>query len=242
MAVQYEIFTNIGKRQVNEDNVCVAKKDDSYCFTLADGLGGHGKGEVASQMVAQSICGKFKNEEITEKFLKDAYVEAQEKLAWEKKQRHETTSMMTTAVSLVIRDNTAKWAHIGDSRLYLFRKNKVVLRTIDHSVPQMLVLSKELRERKIRNHPDRNKLTKAFGSTKRIIECTESKSMPLDSCQSFLLCSDGFWELIYEREMCRTLKKSKSVSEWVDQMVEIIVRRGKDRDMDNFSAIAVWIK
>ena len=242
--ITYEIFTNVGKREVNEDHVCVSQKENGYCFTLADGLGGHGKGEVASQMVAQSICSQYRKSDAVSgaDFLKEAYMSAQEILAKEKKQRHEMTSMMTTAVSLVVQNELAQWAHIGDSRLYWFCKNRIVSRTVDHSVPQMLVLSKELKERKIRNHPDRNKLTKAFGSTKRMIECTASDGVPLKECQGFLLCSDGFWELIYEREMCRTLKKSKTVSEWVNKMVEIIVKRGKNRDMDNFSAIAVWIQ
>ena len=239
--ITYEIFTNIGNREVNEDHVCMSHQGDRYCFTLADGLGGHGKGEVASQMVAQSICGQFQKEPDAPDFLQHAYDTAQEELTKEKKQRHETTSMMTTAVTLLLRDDKAQWAHIGDSRLYWFQKNKVVCRTIDHSVPQMLVLSKEIRERKIRNHPDRNKLTKAFGSTKKMIPCTVSESVDLKDCQGFLLCSDGFWELVYEREMCRTLKKSKTVSEWVSRMTEIIVKRGKDRNMDNFSAIAVWV-
>lgn len=237
--MQYEIFTNIGKRQVNEDSLCVSEHEGSYCFTLADGLGGHGKGEVASQLVVQSICGKFQQEGYGESFLEDAFGEAQEALASEKKKRRETTGMMTTGVSLILHQDTARWAHIGDSRLYYFYRNKVVARTIDHSVPQMLVLSKELKEKNIRNHPDRNKLTKAFGSLKRIIPCTESEPVQLEQCQGFLLCSDGFWELIYEKEMCRLLKKTKDASAWMNGMVEKIVARGADRDMDNFTAIAV---
>ncbi len=239
--VQFEMFTNTGKRDINEDSVCMTEKNGEYCFSLADGLGGHGKGEVASQMVVGSICDKFQNSGDNEHFLRESYAEAQKELASVKRQMHETTSMMTTAVTLVINETAAKWAHIGDSRLYMFYRNKIVQRTIDHSVPQMLVLSKEIKEKQIRNHPDRNKLTKAFGSTKRVIECTESEHIPLNKCQGFLLCSDGFWELIYEKEMCRALKKSKNVSDWMNKMVGIVAKRGSDRDMDNFSAIAVLL-
>lgn len=239
--VQFEMFTNTGKRDINEDSICMTEKDGTYCFCLADGLGGHGKGEVASQMVVNSICEKFHDSGQSGYFLRDSYAMAQKELANVKKQMHETTSMMTTAVSLVIDETSAQWAHIGDSRLYMFYKNRIVQRTIDHSVPQMLVLSKEIKEKQIRNHPDRNKLTKAFGSTKRVIECTESERVPLSLCQGFLLCSDGFWELIYEKEMCKMLRKSRSVSDWMERMVKIVVKRGKDRDMDNFSAIAVLL-
>ncbi len=239
--IQYEMFTNVGKRDVNEDCICMSSVGNEYCFTLGDGLGGHGKGEVASQMVVSSICSKFSDCGCTDEFLRDSFVSAQKELASVKREMHETTSMMTTGVSLILSETEARWAHIGDSRLYMFYRNKVVQRTIDHSVPQMLVISKEIKEKQIRNHPDRNKLTKALGSTKRVIECTESERVPLSKCQGFLLCSDGFWELVYEKEMCKALKKSKSAAEWMQRMVEIIAKRGADRDMDNFTAITVMV-
>lgn len=241
MMIQFEMFTNTGKRDINEDSICMTEDNGAYCFSLADGLGGHGKGEVASQMVVSSICEKFHESRDNEHFLKNSFAIAQKELAEVKRQMHETTSMMTTAVTLVIDGNCARWAHIGDSRLYMFYRNKIVQRTIDHSVPQMLVLSGEIKEKQIRNHPDRNKLTKAFGSTKRVIECTESETVLLEKCQGFLLCSDGFWEFILEKEMCRALKKSRNANEWMKKMIEIVVKRGADKDMDNFSAIAVLI-
>ena len=239
--VEFELFTNTGMREVNEDRVYMSMKDGSYCFSLADGLGGHGKGEVASQLAVQSICDKFRETGMTTDFLKNSFAAAQKELAALKIKMHETTSMMTTAVSLIMDDTSAQWAHIGDSRLYLFYKNKVVLRTIDDSVPQMLVFTKDIKEKDIRNHPDRNMLTKAFGSIKTVLACTESECVPLSRCQGFLLCSDGFWELIYEKEMCRALRRSRSAAEWMEKMVKIVAERGKDRDMDNFSAITVLI-
>lgn len=239
--IQFEMFTNTGKREVNEDSISMTEKDGMYCFSLADGLGGHGKGEIASQMVVDSICKKFHSDGDSEEFLRESYSEAQKQLAHLKRQMHEKTSMMTTAVTLVVNNEEAKWAHIGDSRLYMFYRNKIVQRTIDHSVPQLLVLTGNIKEKQIRNHPDRNKLTKAFGSTKQLIDCTESNQIPLNKCQGFLLCSDGFWELIYEKEMCRALKRSKSASEWMQKMINIVAKRGINRDMDNFSAITILL-
>ena len=64
--------------------------------------------------------------------------------------------------------------------------------------------------------------------------------MPLKKCQAFLLCSDGFWELIDEKEMCALLKKANSPQEWLLNMAEIVKANGVGRNMDNFSAIAVW--
>lgn len=239
--IQYSIFTNIGDRSVNEDAVLATEKEGSYCFVLADGLGGHGKGEIASQLVVDSIC-KLYNGGYYEDFLDDAFSIAQRELAQEKMNRKEKNGMLTTAVVLTIHEKQAHWAHLGDSRLYYFKNNKMISRTEDHSVPQMMVLAKELKEKKIRNHPDRNKLTKALGSMKRVLVCTKGLPVDLSKNQAFLLCSDGFWELILEREMMRTLKKSVSVESWMDAMTDIVLKRGRKqkKEMDNYSAIAVW--
>ena len=104
----------------------------------------------------------------------------------------------------------------------------------------MLVLSKEIKESQIRNHPDRNILLRVLG-----IEWDDPMyellvPISLKKCQAFLLCSDGFWELIEEKEMCELLKKSSSVEEWLFSMVEVVKKNGVGRNMDNYSAIAIW--
>ena len=62
-----------------------------------------------------------------------------------------------------------------------------------------------------------------------------------DECQAILMCSDGFWELITEKEMCKILKKSNTVQEWIEKMAEVVQENGKDKNMDNNSAIGIWI-
>ena len=130
--------------------------------------------------------------------------------------------------------------HIGDSRGYVFYKNKVKTRTLDHSIPQMLVLAKEIKEDMIRNHPDRNMLLRVMGVEWDEIMYELMQPISLKKCQAFLLCSDGFWELIDEKEMSTQLRKSNSVEEWLDNMVKIVENNGKYKNMDNYSAIAVW--
>jgi len=68
------------------------------------------------------------------------------------------------------------------------------------------------------------------------------KPVPMRKCQAFLLCSDGFWELILEEEMCSLLKNSSSPEEWLEEMEKVVLKNGKDKNMDNYSAIAVWCK
>ena len=147
--------------------------------------------------------------------------------------------MKTTATLLLIKDNLYRYAHIGDSRIYCFRNNKVLCRTLDHSVPQMLVLAGDIKEKKIRSHPDRNKLLRVMGVEWEGSRYTMSDYEELKSGDAFLLCSDGFWEPILEKQMCKTLKKSTDAQNWMDEMTKIIIKNAKDTDMDNFSGIAV---
>ena len=104
----------------------------------------------------------------------------------------------------------------------------------------MLVLSGEIPERKIRNHPQRNMLLRVMGIEWETPQYKLSGEKTIEDYQAFLLCSDGFWELITEKEMCKLLKKSSSVTEWLQRMAESVRATGKAKDMDNYTAIAVW--
>lgn len=147
--------------------------------------------------------------------------------------------MKTTAVALAVDDKKAYVAHIGDSRLYIFRKNKVMTRTLDHSVPQMLALCREIREDEIRNHPERSSVLRVMGIEWEKDMFDVMKPVPLRKCDAFLLCSDGFWELITEEKMCDYLKNSDSADEWLGMMTKEVRKNGKGREMDNYSAIAI---
>ena len=150
--------------------------------------------------------------------------------------------MKTTLVILHVGEERIWWGHIGDSRLYYFQNRKLQKRTLDHSVPQMLVAAGQLKEKQIRNHPDRNRLLRVLGvdwdSPKYQLAEPEARG----GRQAFLLCSDGFWELIDEKKMQHCLKKSGSPAQWLQMMEQIVEKNGQGRNMDNYSAIAVWIE
>ncbi|MGN0435812.1 MAG: PP2C family protein-serine/threonine phosphatase [Wujia sp.] len=239
--VSYKVYTNIGNREVNEDSVGVHVKDEEYCFVLADGLGGHGKGECASAMAVETVINLFV-EEYCDVFLDNAFSLTQDKILKTQKQEPELSDMKTTMVVFVVDKNEMKWGHIGDSRLYQFTKKKMVVRTKDHSVPQMLVNMGEIKEKDIRGHEDRNRLLRVIGApwTSNSYEVTETQG--LNGFNAFLLCSDGFWENIEEKKMLSYLKKANSVDEWLDLMIEEVNQNGRNHDMDNNSAIAVWVE
>lgn len=238
----YDIFTNRGGRPINEDSVGAFQNGANSCYVLCDGLGGHGMGEVASALVKDVFEDQFEKTDDVVNFLGQTFMAAQDILMAEQALRNAKRKMKTTAVALAVDERNAYIGHIGDSRLYVFYKNKVKVRTLDHSIPQMLVLTKEIKEEQIRNHPDRSTLLRVLG-----IEWDEPMyelmaPIPLKKCQAFLLCSDGFWELIEEKEMCALLKKSNSVREWLCLMAEEVHKNGQGKNMDNNSAIAVWNK
>ena len=236
----YKVYTDVGGREVNEDSVGEWDNNGSYCFVLADGLGGHGRGECASAMAVQTALELFETEN-PETYLDTCFTTAQQNILDEQGRNQELADMKTTMVVLTVDAQGAKWGHIGDSRLYYFEKNKLIGRTLDHSVPQMLVNAGEIKEKDIRGHEDRNRLLRVLGSPwgNHSYELSGAESTKR---QAFLLCSDGFWELIEEKTMLQLLKKAATVEEWLDMMVEEVKTNGQGKEMDNNSAIAVWVE
>lgn len=241
MRVKYKSCTDIGNREKNEDSVGEAEIDGRYCFALADGLGGHGCGEIASRMVVDTALKLF-SDNYDEDFLDHCFNKAQENVLAGQKENREAYDMKTTLVTLVIDGDTASWGHIGDSRLYMFYQNRLLERTLDHSVPQMLVNTGEIKEKDIRGHEDRNRLLRVIGSPWGNHAYELADSVTIKDGYVFLLCTDGFWELIEEKRMIANLKKAASVEDWLNRMLSEVKENGCDKDMDNNSVIAVWIE
>jgi len=221
----------------NEDSVDVINNEGNYLFALADGLGGHGGGDIASSIVVSKALEVFKTE-VNKNCLEKCFTEAQNALMAEQQQRN--IDMKTTLVLLSLNIWRADWGHIGDSRLYVFENNEIVDRTSDHSVPQMLALTGEIRERDIRFHPDRNRLLRVMGTEWDTAKFELSNGHESTPDTSYLLCTDGFWELIEEKEMCRCLKDAINPKEWLACMEKKVLKKGRGKNMDNYSAIAVW--
>lgn len=238
--MQYKLFTDKGTRELNEDYIGMTSRDGRYLFVLADGLGGHGRGEAASRLVIEEIVQYYMKQTVIPD-ISECIDYAQEQLLTKQEQEHDKNGMKTTLALLEIADGQARWAHVGDSRLYCFNRNKVTVRTLDHSVPQMLVSSGEIKEKNIRGHEDRNRLLRVMGIEWSRPMYEISSWVPLRKCQAFLLCSDGFWELLEEKYMERLLKRAVSPEQWVNEMTKIICDNGTGKDMDNFSAIAVFV-
>lgn len=242
MAYIYETLTNIGNRELNEDYAGAKASKGKLLAVVADGLGGHDKGEVASRLVTETILEEynFDTEDLQEE-LHQAMQKAQEVLLARQKEEQLTDAMKTTCVAFVADDSEAYLGHVGDSRGYIFYTDKTWQRTCDHSVVQMLVLAGDAKEKQIRHHVDRNKLLRVFGTEWFKDFCEFLPTVEVAKAKAFLLCTDGFWELITERQMQKCLKKAASPKEWLEKMAAIVQKNGKNSNMDNYTAIAVFV-
>ena len=162
--VSFDILSRHGEREYNEDYAGMEKRGEAYCFVLADGLGGHGGGDEASRLVSEAILDDFaQNGAVSEAYLRSCFERSQRLLLEEQRRQRRRMEMKTTLAVLLADEARIQWGHIGDSRIYYFQDQKLKLRTLDHSVPQMLVLAGKLKEKKIRGHSDRNRLLRVMG-------------------------------------------------------------------------------
>ena len=241
--MEYARLNNKGDREINEDTVGVFRENNRMIFAVADGLGGHGGGEIASRNAIEAVKKTFENPEVnkTEVLLQDAFQNAHNALRKIQNDLGERSSFKTTLVILVVEDESIIWGHIGDSRIYHFEKGCLIERSMDHSVPQILVNSGKLSEKKIRYHEDRNKLIRVLGADDDSLKPFITQKEPRNKGAAFLICTDGFWEHIVEKDMEKTLKRSNTTRGWIGLMEKIVIKKGKGKNMDNYSAIAVFL-
>lgn len=238
--ISYAVYTNNGSREVNEDTAGATNTDFGECFVLCDGLGGMGMGDLASALVVEVITDYMKKNGGNPKKIGEAFDAAQQILLAEQAARNAKNKMKTTATFLLTGKRKSFIAHVGDSRVYAFKKGRIYGRTLDHSIPQMLAISGEIQECEIRNHKDRNIVLRVMGEEWEEPRYEFMKPLPTAKCDAFLLCSDGFWELLDETEMEDCLSIARDVNEWVNLMADRVLQNGKGKNMDNFTAIAVW--
>lgn len=236
----YAMLSDNGGRSLNEDAIGFRQSGDRVCFALADGLGGHGGGDVASQLVVDAVLREFTSQNnLSENSLKECFERAQKELLAEQSRLGNFFGLKSTLVICMMDGEKVLYGYIGDSRLYEFENGHYLLRTVDHSVPQMLALAGEIKECEIRGHTDRNRLLRAMGVEwgKKPYKIVPPKS--LKAGQAYLLCSDGFWEWIEEGRMEECLRKSATAEQWIESMEREVRKNGEGKKMDNYSAIAI---
>lgn len=231
-------YTNQGGREHNEDSVRCASGEAGSIFLLADGLGGHGCGEVASRMAVDSIyegCTTLKT--ASAEMLLTLMNDANNRIL-NAQSSPEQSDMRTTAVALHIADQRAAWAYAGDSRLYHFSGGQIARVTKDHSVTYRKYMGGEISYMDIYHDDDRTRLMRVLGKENCRPEGEETEVVPGDA---FLLCSDGFWEYVYDEEILIDFLKSESPAQWARNMLLRHIRRAAPGN-DNFSLITVFVE
>ena len=230
-------YTNRGGRSNNEDSILCVCDGSRGIFALADGLGGHDRGEVASRLAVEVICAGGleqlpRREELLERFQRanSRILASQQESGQEE--------MRTTAVALALEGGAACWAHIGDSRLYRISGGTISQVTRDHSVTYMKYLGGEISYMDVCHDDDRSSLLRVLGRTPCV---PEGGSGPAAPGEAFLLCSDGFWEFVYQEEMLADCLKAHTPEEWGHLMLLRHIRRAPAGN-DNFSLIAVFVE
>ncbi|MDR4518122.1 MAG: protein phosphatase 2C domain-containing protein [Nitrosomonas sp.] len=241
--MQLDIVTlsKTGGRKTNEDACGYCTVADISCCILSDGLGGHEGGATASRLSVEHVLDAFKKSpQCNIKGIKSLMHAGNDAVLSEQRKAQKLKSMRTTAVILTLdrKGKKACWGNIGDSRLYCFRNGRIVMQTKDHSVSQLMVEAGYLRPEMIRSSPGRNQLFAAMGDTDHFKFELIPELFSIREGDVFLLCSDGLWEYVEEKEMERLLQKSNSANAWLNMLEAEVLRRGK-AGQDNYSAVVV---
>jgi serine/threonine protein phosphatase PrpC len=241
--MRFTIFqdTAIGARAVNQDRMGYCFTRESLLMVVADGMGGHLRGEVAAQLTAQTCAALFQREARPRLDDPPAFLDAALRASHRELLRHQTQHGLpeaprTTVVACIVQEDQAWWAHAGDSRLYWVRQGRVIARTRDHSKVQSMVSLGLIAEHEQENHPERNKVLNCLGSPyEPTIEIAARAR--LQRGDSLVLCSDGLWSGVTEDELAGRFGQ-ESVALVVPDLVRRAVARN-GRSADNTTVVAM---
>lgn len=230
--------TNVGNyRKNNEDSYYVNESKNLY--VLADGMGGHLAGERASKMATEIIGEDFAGErEVTSiddaiEILSSSIRDANKKIYESSQENEDYRGMGTTLSSGLILDDVLIYSNIGDSRIYRINEEMEQI-TQDDSFVNYLIEIGEITEEEAKNHPKKNVLTKAMGTTSDIEVIVNT--LNIKDKDVFLFCSDGLTNMVPDEEIFKIVKEN-SPEEARDMLLDLALRNG---GMDNITFILVF--
>ena len=238
-------FKDIGGREEQQDAGAIFQLENQTFMVVADGMGGHKGGALASSTLLKIAENKFlfHNNSIknSPRYFFDTIIEETKKeLA--KICKNDTIDPNTTVIFALIKNNSIYYAYIGDSRLYLFEKEKkLIFRTRDHSLPEMLFQDKQIEEKEISTHPQQNVLTKSIGIDSLDIAQYGEIKLTKHKEYRLMLASDGLWAMIQEKELYNELFSEKSLEVSTKKLLSIAKHRGGNNG-DNISIATLNIK
>ena len=219
------VATDIGRvREKNEDSYLV----EEPLFAVADGMGGHKGGDVASQLALETIEGE-PTADLAQR-LRDANAAVFERSQADRS----VTGMGTTVTAVVVEGTSALFAHVGDSRAYLLRAGDLRQLTDDHTLVARMVKSGEITEAEADVHPHRSVLTRALGTEPDVI--VDEFDVALTDGDSLLLCSDGLTGMVTEEQIVAILSAAPDPQDAANRLVRAANRAG---GVDNITVVVI---
>ena len=226
MNVSVGAATDIGQvREGNEDSYLVVEP----LYAVADGMGGHRGGEVASSLALETVQGMFERREGS---LAEQVAEANRAVFDRSQNDRKVSGMGTTLTAAQVDGNRVHLVHVGDSRAYLLRGGELTQITEDHTLVHRMVMEGEISEEEAETHPHRSILTRALGVDQNIqVDEGDLEVAPGDR---LLLCTDGLTGMVPEGQIREILLESRDPQEAVDKLVKVANRAG---GIDNITAL-----
>jgi len=238
--------TDPGKvRKINQDfYYCSDEVTGLYFYIIADGMGGHNGGEVASRISVNTVKKYIlehycRDEYINDRLLliRDAFSEGNNKVFGMSEGREDLKGMGTTLTMAFMENNILYTGHIGDSRIYIFRGDKIEKITEDHSLVEELVKNGSISPEEADNHPQKNIITRALGTQEHAEIDMGSKMM--EEGDIVLMCTDGLTNMLSNKEIelqCKTIDDPQELCDSL--LAQANLRGGKD----NITVIAVKVR
>ncbi|MDU2240757.1 MAG: Stp1/IreP family PP2C-type Ser/Thr phosphatase [Paenibacillus sp.] len=233
--------SDVGRvRSVNEDSTWVDRLESGYTLAIvADGMGGHQAGDIASRMTVETITGDLGglpeglSAEACGEQLKKAILHANESVYRKATEHAEYHSMGTTVVAGIFAGHDGVIAHIGDSRAYHFRNGQIIQLTDDHSLVNELLKNKQISAEEATMHPHRNVVTRALGTDERVE--VDLNRVSMEPGDILLLCSDGLSNYVTPEQMALTLgNHDLGLNDRADRLLQLALNAGGD---DNISVV-----
>lgn len=203
-------------------------REKGYLLLVADGMGGHNAGEVASKMAVEIIHEEYfkaNGDSNKEKLLSKAFNTANKKIFDMASANQSYKGMGTTCTALVVVGQSIYYAHAGDSRAYLYKNKSITRLTEDHTYVQQLVNNGDITAAEADTHPQRNILTNAMGTKPTLRVDTGKAAAAFDENDRLLLCSDGLYDYLTDDELATALRY-ESLQDAADYLINEAKRRG----------------